>query len=115
MTAPYEDFSLSRRKTPRSTSCSKSPRAGVLLLNHIVGDITTVCHSASTVPGIRVVQLLHLENFLLLANRFLNPLPALLFFPLRYKIPSYADVVELPIQLLSVCQTLCVQNSIINR
>src|SRR5262245_31857765 len=41
MAAPYAEFSRSRRKTPRSTSCSKSPRAGAVLLNHIVGDITT--------------------------------------------------------------------------
>src|SRR5262249_10889622 len=33
---------VSRRNTPRSTSCSKSPRTGGLRLNHIVGDITTV-------------------------------------------------------------------------
>src|SRR5262249_27992279 len=41
MAAPYAESWSSRRNTPRSTSCSKSPRAGALLLNHIVGDITT--------------------------------------------------------------------------
>ena len=60
-------------------------------------------------------QLLRLENVFLLANRFLNTLPALLCFPLWCKIPTYANVVELAIQLLGVCQTLRVQNSIINR
>src|SRR5262245_43932156 len=40
MAAPYAESWRSRRNTPRSTSCSKSPRTGALLLNHIVGDIT---------------------------------------------------------------------------
>src|SRR5262245_48590687 len=48
MAAPYAESWRSRRKTPRSTSCSKSPRAGALALNHIVGDITTV--TASHIP-----------------------------------------------------------------
>src|SRR6187401_2378826 len=41
MTAPYAESSSSRRKTPKSTSCSKSPRTAPLDLNHIVGDINT--------------------------------------------------------------------------
>src|SRR4051812_7554469 len=49
MAAPYEESSRSRRNTPRSTSCSKSPRTGALLLNHIVGDITTPRASMSAV------------------------------------------------------------------
>src|SRR5437764_10153105 len=40
MAAPYAASRSSRRKTPRRTSCSKSPSTGARVLNHIVGDIT---------------------------------------------------------------------------
>src|SRR3989454_3402372 len=51
MAAPYA--ASSRRSTPKRTSCSKSPRAGVLALNHIVGDISTASAWMSA-GGLRV-------------------------------------------------------------
>src|SRR5207249_271852 len=41
MAAPYAASSGSSRNTPKRTSCSKSPSTGALVLNHIVGDIST--------------------------------------------------------------------------
>src|SRR5262245_50980216 len=53
MAAPYA--SSPRRRTPSSTSCSKSPSAGPLALPHIVDDIDWTLDGAAAGKVARVV------------------------------------------------------------